>query len=74
MNRDIDDRGGNLGADLHGAAIDECIVGRFIIAGMQPPADEQGCDNDPANDKQQRETVAPAQALSPRRRIARFVE
>jgi len=72
--RDIDDRGGNLGADLHGAAVDECIVSRFVITGMQPPADQQRCGNDPANDEQLHETVAPAQALSPRRRIARFVE
>ena len=72
--RDIDDRGGNLGADLHGAAVDECIVSRFVITGMQPPADQQRCGNDPANDEQRHETAAPAQALSPRRRIARFVE
>ena len=74
MNRDIDDRGGNLGADLHGAAIDECIVGRFIIAGMQPPADEQGSDDDAADDKQRHKTAAPAEALSPRRPIVRFVK
>ena len=71
--RYIDNRGGNLGADLYGAAIDKCIVGRLIIAGMQPPA-EQGSDDDAANDKQQRETAAPAEALSPRRPIVRFVK
>jgi hypothetical protein len=44
------------------------------MASMQPPADEQGGDNDSADDKQQRETASPAEALSPRRRIVRFVE
>jgi hypothetical protein len=41
---------------------------------MQPPADEQGSDDDAANDKQQRETAAPVEALSPRRPIVRFVK
>jgi hypothetical protein len=72
--RDIDDRRGNLCADLHGAAIDECIVGRFITAGMQPPADEQGSDNDPANDKQLYETATLTETLSPRLRIPRLVK
>jgi hypothetical protein len=73
-NRDSDDRGGDLGADLHSAAVDECIVGRFVVAGMQPPADQQRGDNDPANDKQQHETAALAETLPPRPRIGRFVE
>jgi hypothetical protein len=36
---------------------------------MQPPADEQGSDNDPANDKQLYETATLTETLSPRLRI-----
>jgi hypothetical protein len=41
---------------------------------MQPPADEQGGDNDPADDKQRYETAALTETVSPRPRIACFVE
>ena len=39
--RNIDDRGGDLSADLHRAGIDERVIGRLIVPGIQPPGDNQ---------------------------------
>ena len=49
IDRNIDNRGGDLRADLHGTVV-ECIVGRFVITGMQPPGDERGRNNDAASE------------------------
>ncbi len=43
--RHVDDGGGDLGADLHGAGVDEGVVGRFVLPGMQPPQDDCQDDN-----------------------------
>ena len=42
--RHVDDGGGNLRADLHGAGVDKGVVGRFVVPGMQPP--QGNCQDD----------------------------
>ena len=43
--RHVDDGGGDLRADLHGAGVDKGVVGRFVVPGMQPPQDDCQDDN-----------------------------
>ena len=38
--RHVDDGGGDLRADLHGAGVDKGVVGRFVVPGVQPPQDD----------------------------------
>ena len=47
--RNIDDRGGDLGADLHRAGVDKGVVGRLIVSGMEPPEEQQKQQEDAAN-------------------------
>ena len=72
--RNIDDRGADLGADLHGTGIDESIISRFIVSCMQPPGDEQGDQNNAADSDQGHEGAAFTQTLSPRRFIPCLIE
>ena len=59
--RHVDDGGGDLGADLHRAGIDEGIVGRFVVPRMQPPQHDRQDDDGAGDDDGQNQAPPFAQ-------------
>ena len=65
VHRDVDDRSGDLRADLHRSGIDESVVGPLIVPGVQPPEKDQNGEEDAANDNGDQKAPALARSVPP---------
>ena len=64
--RNVDDGGADLCADLHGAGIDEGIVGRLVVPGAEPPHHKAGNRDHDQRRQRQRQDAMLTKGFAPR--------
>jgi hypothetical protein len=72
--RDLDNGGADLGADRHGAGVDEGVVGRFIAAGVEPVGNGADDGGDDKRGDDQDGPPPPAHAIEERLGLAFFAD